>query len=146
MAFRLRLAKWQRFVLVGLLSLSFAYALLLCWVHMREAAIRTRSEALYSQFLRLQPGQTNKAEIEILRKQWGNSLPQEADCNGTDCEYTVGDVWGYSRWFLLTFLAHDHQPSSQLTLKTRGDLLSSASFSVGVWYPRDMALGKNASC
>jgi len=136
MAFRSRLAKWQRFVVVGLLSLSLAYAVLLCGVHMREVAIRKRSEALYAQFLRLQPGETNKAEIEILSKQWGDSLFQRVDCHGTDCEYTLGDVWGYSRWFFLTRFAHDHQPSSQLTLKTSGDLLSSASFSIGVLVPK----------
>ena len=43
---------------------------------------------------------------------------------------------GYSRWFLLTQLAHDHLPSSELMLETNGNLLSSAWFSVGVMVPK----------
>jgi hypothetical protein len=91
---------------------------------------------MYAQFLKLQPGETTKADVEVLRKQWTGTLVQGVDCNGVDCEYTLGDVYGYSPWFLLTRLAHDHQPSSQLTLRTKGNLLSSASFSVGVLVPK----------
>jgi len=130
------MAKSSRLGFASLLGLAFAYSLLLLWVHVRESAIRSRSEALFAQFLRLQPGKTNKAEVEALRKQWAGALVQGEDYNGADCEYTLGDVWGYSRWFLLTRLAHDHQPSSQLTLKISGNLLSSASFSVGILVPK----------
>jgi hypothetical protein len=132
MMLRSRMAKMWRLGFDILLGLSLAYGLLLMWVHVRESAIRSRSEALFAQFLRLQPGKTDTTEVEALRKQWAGALVQGADCRGADCEYTLGEVWGYSRWFSLTRFAHDHQPSSQLILKTRGNLLSSASFSVGV--------------
>jgi hypothetical protein len=130
------MARLWRLGFASLLVLSFAYCLLLWWVHVRESAIRSRSEALYAQFLKLQPGETAKGEVEGLRKQWAGALVQGADCHGVDCEYTLGDVWGYSPWFLLTRLAHDHQPSSQLTLRTSGNLLTSASFSIGVLVPK----------
>src|SRR5882757_6438208 len=121
---------------VTILCLSFAYGLLLWWVHVHESMVRSRSEALYVEFLKLQPGKTTKTDIEALRRRWAGSLVQDADCGATDCEYTIGNVWGYSPWFLFTRLAHDHQPSSELTLKTNGNLLSSASFSVGVLVPK----------
>jgi hypothetical protein len=130
------MARVWRLGFASLLGLSLAYGLLLMWVHVRESAVRSRSEVLFAQFLTLQPGVTTTTEVEALRKEWAGALVQGADCNGADCEYTLGDVWSYSRWFLLTRLAHDHQPSSQLSLRTSGNLLSSASFSVGVLVPK----------
>lgn len=117
-------------------SLTFAYALLVLWVHVRESAVRSRSEALYADFLKLQPGKTTRADIEILRKRWAGSLVEDAQCQGADCDDTIGNVWSYSRWFYLTRLAHDHLPSSELRLLTHGDLLSTASFTAGVLVPK----------
>jgi len=125
-----------RFFLAAILTLSIAYALLAIIVRVRESAVRSRSEALYSQFLKLHVGQTTKADIDTLRKKFAGSLAENVDCGKTECSYSIGSLWGYSRWFLLTRLAHDHQPSSQLTLSTNGDLLSEASFSVGVVIPK----------
>ncbi len=120
----------------ALTGLCLAYGLLLTCVRMRESAIRSRSQAMYARFLELQPGKTTKADVEALRKQWTGTVIQGVSCNGADCEYTIGDVWGYSPWFLLTHLVHDHQPSWQLTLRTEGNLLSNASFSIGVVVPK----------
>jgi len=133
---RMRAAKLGRLGLVSTLSLSFAYGLLLLWVHCRESAVQSRSEAMYAEFLKLRLGETTKADIEVLRRRFSSSLTENVDCGVAECEYTMGNVWGYSRWFLLTRLAHDHMPSSQLTLKTNGNLLSSASFYVGVVVPK----------
>ena len=119
-----------------ILSLSIAYGLLVVFVHVRESVVRSRSEAMYAEFLKLRLGETTKAEIEVLRRRFAGSLTENVDCGGADCEYTIGNVWGYSPWFLLTRLAHDHMPSSQLTLRTNGNLLSSASFYVGVLVPK----------
>ncbi len=124
-----------RLALAAVLGLAFAYALLVALVHVRESVVRSRSEAMYAEFLKLRLGETTKSDIEILRRRFAGSLTENVDCGRTDCEYTIGNVWGYSRWFLLTRLAHDHMPSSQLTLKTNGNLLSSASFYVGVLVP-----------
>lgn len=118
------------------MSLSLTYGLLLLCVHVRESIVRSRSEALYAAFLTLKPGETTKADIETLRGRWAGSEVQDVSCGKANCEYTIGDVWGYSRWYPLTQLVHDHQPSSQLTLTTNGNLLSSASFSVGVLVPK----------
>lgn len=129
---RLRL----RLTLAAILSVSIGYALLVVLVRVRESVIRSRSEAMYAEFLKLHLGETTKADIEILRKRFAGSLNETVDCRSADCEYTIGNVWGYSRWFPLTRFAHDHMPSSQLTLKTKGNLLSSASFSAGVAVPK----------
>ena len=126
----------SRLTLATISSLCIAYGLLVLVVRVRESAIRSRSEAMYAEFLKLHVGETTKADIEILRMRFAGSLTENADCGSADCEYTIGTVRGYSRWFLLTRFAHDHMPSSQLTLKTSGNLLSSASFSVGVLVPK----------
>lgn len=126
----------SRLALVAIMSLSFAYGLLVVLVHVRESIVRSRSEALYAEFLNLHVGQTTKADIEILRKRFAGSLAENVGCGLADCDYTIGNEWGYSPWFLLTRLAHDHMPSSQLMLKTNGNLLSSAWFSVGVLVPK----------
>jgi len=126
----------SRLALVAVLSLFFAYGLLVVLVHVRESVVRSRSEAMYAEFLKLHLGQTTKADIAILRRRFAGSLTENVECEGDDCEYTIGDLWGYSRWYRLTRIAHDHMPSSQLTLKTNGNLLSSASFSVGVAIPK----------
>lgn len=126
----------SRLTLVAILSLSFAYGVLAMFVRVRESIIRSRSETLYAEFLKLRLGETTKADIETLRKKFAGSLSENVDCGGTHCEYTIGNAWGYSRWFLLTWLAHDHLPSSELKLETNGDLLSSAWFSVGVMVPK----------
>jgi len=126
----------SRLILVAILSLSFAYLLLMVFVHVRESVVRSRSEAMYAEFLKLQPGETTKADVEILRRRFSGSHSENVDCGVANCVYTIGNVWGYSRWFLLTRLAHDHMPSSQLTLKTNGNLLSSASFEAGVLVPK----------
>jgi hypothetical protein len=126
----------SRLILAAILSPSIAYGFLLLTVHVRESAIRSRSETLYAEFMKLSPGMTTKADIEILRKRFAGSLPEDVDCGRTHCEYTIGNVWGYSRWFPLTRLAHDHLPSSELRLETNGDLLLSAWFSVGVMVPK----------
>jgi hypothetical protein len=136
MILRVPAAKLWRFGLATILSLSFAYGLLVVLVHVRETVVRSRSEAMYAEFLKLRLGETTKADIEALRRRFAGSLTENVDCGVTDCEYTVGNLWIYSRWLLLTRLAHDHLPSSQLTLKTHGNLLSSASFDVGVLVPK----------
>jgi hypothetical protein len=136
MILRAQGATLWRFGWVTILSLAFVYALLLLWVHVRESAVRSRSEALYAVFLKLQLGKTTKEDVEALRRQWADSLAQEVQCGKTDCEYTVGTAWSYSPWFLLTRLAHDHLPSSELRLRTDGDLLSSASFTAVVLVPK----------
>jgi len=133
---RMQAAKLGRLGLVITLSLSFAYSLLLLWVHRRESVVRLRSEAMYAEFLKLRLGETTKADIEVLRRRFTGSLNENVDCGAADCEYTIGNLWVYSRWLLLTRLAHDHLPSSQLTLKTNGNLLSSARFDVGVLVPK----------
>lgn len=106
------------------------------FVHVRESVVRSRSKTLYAEFLKLRLRETTKADIEILRRKFAGSLTENVDCGVADCEYTIGNVWGYSRWFTLTQVVHDHMPSSQLTLKTHGNLLSSASFYVGVVVPK----------
>jgi hypothetical protein len=121
---------------VIILSLSIAYGLLLLWVHVRESIIRSRSEAMYAEFLRLEPGKTTKRDIETLRTRFAGSLSEDIHCKGADCDYTIGDLWGHSAWSLLAPLAHDHMPTSELTLRTTGDFLSRASFSVGVLVPK----------
>ncbi len=129
-------AKLWRLGLVITLGLSFAYGLLLLWVHYRESVVRSRSEAMYAEFLKLRLGETTKPDIEVLRRRFTGSVTENVDCGVADCEYTIRDVGSLSTWFPLTRLAHDHMPSSQLTLKVKGNLLSSASFSVGVVVPK----------
>jgi hypothetical protein len=136
MIFREQSAKLWRLGLAAILSLVFAYGLLVVLVLVRESVVRSRSEAMYAEFLKLHLGETTKADIEILRRRFAGSLTENVDCGGADCEYTIGNVWGYSPWMLLTRLAHDHMPSSQLMLKTNGNLLSSATFDVGVLVPK----------
>lgn len=126
----------SRLALTAILSLFFAYGLLVVFVRVRESVVRSRSEELYAEFLKLHVGETTKSDIETLCRRFADSLTENAACGHADCEYTIGNVWGYSRWFLLTRLAHDHMPSSQLALKTNGNLLSSASFYVGVVVPK----------
>jgi hypothetical protein len=128
MFFREQAAKLWRVGLAAILSLSFAFGVLVVLVHVRESVVRSRSEAMYAEFLKLHLGETTKAEIEILRGRFAGSLTENVDCGGADCEYTIGNVWGYSPWFLLTRLAHDHMPSSQLTLKTNGNLCRARRF------------------
>lgn len=125
-----------RFTLAAILSLSIAYVLLVVLVRVRESAVRSRSEAMYAEFLKLHVGETTKADVETLRERFAGSLTESVECKDADCLYTIGDMWGYSRWFLLTRYAHDHMPSSELTFKTSGNLLSNASFSVGVAIPK----------
>ena len=91
---------------------------------------------MYAEFLKLEPGRTTKSEVELLRKHWAGALIQDVQCGDVDCEYTIGNVWSTSPWFLISQLAHDHQPTSELLLKTKGDLLSGASFYVGVLVPK----------
>lgn len=130
-------ARFRSHIFLPTLGLSLAYGLLVLFVHVRNSVVRSRSEAMYAEFLKLHPGETTKTDIEILRKRFVGSLPQNADCRSVNCEYTIGKaVWSFSRWALLTRFAHDHMPTSQLTLNTKGNLLSSASFSVGVWVPK----------
>lgn len=105
-------------------------------VHVRESVVRSRSEAMYAEFLKLHVGETTKADVEVLRKRFARSQPEDVDCRSAECDYAIGNVWGYSRWLLLTRLAHDHLPSFELRLKTSGNLLSSASFTVGVLVPK----------
>jgi hypothetical protein len=126
----------SRLALVVILSLSVACGLLVVLVHVRESVVRSRSESMYAEFLKLHPGETTKTDIEALRRRFAGSQTEDAQCGRTDCVYTIGNVWGCSRWFLLTQLAHDHMPSSELTLKTSGNLLSSASLTVGVMVPK----------
>lgn len=40
------------------------------------------------------------------------------------------------RWFAILPFAHDHQPTYELMLRTRGDLLRDDSFTVGVLVPK----------
>jgi hypothetical protein len=122
--------------LVAILSVVSTYAFLVIFVRVRESVVRSRSEAMYAEFLNLHLGETTKADIDSLRRRFAGSQTENVDCGSADCDYTIGNVWGYSRWFVFTRLAHDHMPSSQLTLKTNGNLLSSASFYVGVVVPK----------
>ena len=46
----------SRLALVVILSLSFAYGLLVVLVHVRESVVRSRSEAMYAEFLKLRLG------------------------------------------------------------------------------------------
>jgi len=126
--------RWR--LVLALLSLSLAYGLLAVFVRVRESVVRFRSEAMYAEFLKLRIGESTNADIEVLRRRFAGSLSQDVDCGRTHCRYTIGNLWGYSRWFLLTQLAHDHLPSSELMLETKGNLLSSAWFSVGVMVPK----------
>ena len=126
----------SRLALAAILSLFLAYGLLVVFVHVRESVVRSRSEAMYAEFLKLHLGETTKTDIETLRRRFAGYQTENVDCVGADCEYTIGNVWGYSRRFLLSRLVHDHMPSSQLTLKTNGNRLSSASFYVGVLVPK----------
>jgi hypothetical protein len=127
--------KW-RLGLAVLLGVTLAYGVLLLCVQVNESVARSRSEAMFEEFLRLRPGETTEAEIAALRARLKNSFAQDVNCAGSGCVYTVGSVWGYSRWYAVTQFAHDHLPSSQLTLRTTGDVLSSATFSVGVFVPK----------
>lgn len=129
-------ARMWRLGRVAISALILAYGVLLLCVRVHESAARSRSEAMYAEFLKLKPGETTKAEVGALRMLLKDSFVQDVDCGVTECVYTIGSVWGYSRWYLLTQFAHDHLPSSQLTLRTTGDLLSSASFSAGVVVPK----------
>ena len=121
---------------ITFLGLIFAWGVLLVSVQVRERVVRSRSEALYSEFLKLRPGVTTKADVEVLRKQWVNKFSEGVDCNGDHCDYTVGDLWGWSRWFLLTRFAHDHAPSSMLEVETKGNYVLRASFSARVAVPK----------
>ena len=112
-----------------------AYCLLFLIARVHESVVRSRSEAIYKEFLKLQPGRTSKSDVERLLKRAGSQFPN-VHCGGGDCEYRLGDVWGESRWLALLRLAHDHQPTSELLLKTKGDLLSYASFSIGILVPK----------
>lgn len=136
MIFREYKSKLWRLGMIAILCMSFAYGFLVALVRVRESVVRSRSEAMYREFLNLHFGETTKADIEILRKRFAGSLPESVECGNADCEYTIGNVWGYSRSFLLTRFAHDHMPSSQLTLETKGNVLSSATFYVGVLVPK----------
>ena len=131
-----RLATPWRIGRAAIAALLVGYSLLFLLARIHEAVVRSRSEAIYKDFVHLQPGQTTKADIELLRKRWGGSLIQDAQCRGVDCEYTIGNLWSESRWLAVLWLARDHQPTSELRLKTKGDLLSAASFSVGVRVPK----------
>src|SRR5215469_16722719 len=117
MDLRIQVAKLGKLGIVILLALSAAYGLLLIGVRLRESFVRSRSEAIYAEFLKLRLGGTTQADIEVLRRRFAGSLTESGERGVSDCEYTIGNVWGYSRWFQLTQLAHDHMPSSQLTLK-----------------------------
>jgi hypothetical protein len=128
---RLRRVGWA--VLSVLLA---GYILLFLSVRIHESIARSRSESLYADFLKLEPGRTTKSEVELLRKQWAPTLIQGVRCGDIDCEYTIGNVWGQSQWFLLSQVAHDHQPTFELLLNTEGDLLSSAAFYAAVLVPK----------
>jgi hypothetical protein len=119
--------------LISVLLVGYGVLFLLARIH--ESIVRSRSEAIYEEFLKLQPGRTTKSDIELLLRQAGSQNP-DVHCEGDDCEYTIGNVWGECRWFGILRIAHDHQPTSELLLKTKGDLLSYASFSVGIIVPK----------
>lgn len=128
-------SKLLRVGAISVLGLVFAWGVLLVSVQVRERVVRSRSEALYSEFLKLRSGVTTKTDLELLRKQWVGKLSQNVDCNGDQCDYTMGDVWGLSRWFLLTRFAHDHAPSFMLEIETKGDYVLRATFSARVMVP-----------
>jgi hypothetical protein len=134
---QIQITRVIRLGLITLLCLFVAYGTLFIWVHVRESIVRSRSEAMYAEFLKLQPGVTTKADIDKLQSRLAKNLTQNVDCGNIDCDYTIGNVWvGFPRWLQVTRLAHDHMPSSQLNLKTEGDLLSSATFYIGVVVPK----------
>lgn len=77
---RMQVAKLWRLGLVVTLSLSLAYGLLLILVRCRESVVRSRSEAMYAEFLKLRLGETTKADIEVLRRRFAGSLNEGVDC------------------------------------------------------------------
>lgn len=131
-----QVTRLRRIVSAVILCLVAGVCVLSLAVRIHELVVRSRSEALYAAFLQLEPGQTRKSEIEILRSHWAGSLVQSIRCDRDGCDYRIGDLWNESRWLLITRLVHDHQPTSELVLKTKGDVLSSASFSVGTYVPK----------
>jgi hypothetical protein len=130
-----RRSKLLRVGCISVLGLIFAWGVLLVSVQARERVVRFRSEALYSEFLKLRPGVTTKTDVQLLRKQWAGKLSQNVNCNGDQCDYTIGDIWGLSRWFLLTRFAHDHAPSFMLQIETKGNYVLRATFSARVMVP-----------
>jgi hypothetical protein len=129
------LARLWRVARAVISVLLVGYGLLFLLARIHESLVRSRSEAIYEEFLRLQPGRTTKSDIELLLRQAGSQNP-DFHCEGDDCEYTIGNVWGQSQWSTILRIAHDHQPTSELLLKTKGDLLSYASFSVAILVPK----------
>ncbi len=127
-----RLWRVGRTVIAVLLA---GYGLLFLSARIHETIVRSRSEAIYKEFLKLQPGRTTKSDIERLLKQAGCQVP-DVHCGGGKCEYTIGNAWSVSRFFTIFPFAHDHQPTYELILRTRGDLLLDASFTVGILVPK----------
>ena len=127
-----RLWRPSRAVIAVLLA---AYGLLFLLARLHETIVRSRSEAIYKEFLKLQPGRTTKVNVEYLLKQAAFRTP-DVHCGSGDCEYTIGNAWGGSRWFATLPFAHDHRPTYELMLRTRGDLLRDASLTVGILVPK----------
>ena len=126
----------RRVATAVILCLVAGFCVLFLAVRIHELVVRSRSEALYAAFLKLEPGQMRKSAIEILRSHWAGSLIRSVRCDRDGCDYRIGDLWNESRWLVITRLVHDHQPTSELVLRTKGDVLSSASFSVGTYVPK----------
>jgi hypothetical protein len=105
-------------------------------VQLRERAVRSRSEALYAEFLKLRPGVTTQTDVDGLRKQWAGKVPENVSCDNGTCRNTIGTLWDLTRWFPLTQLVHDHSPTSEFVLEIKDDRLLRASFAAGVLVPR----------
>jgi hypothetical protein len=129
------LARLWRVARAVICVLLVGYGLLFLLARIHESLVRSRSEAMYEEFLKLQPGRTTKLDIELLVRRAG-SRNSDVRCEGDGCEYTIGNVWGQSRWSAILRIGHDHQPTSELLLKTERDLLSYASFSIGILVPK----------
>lgn len=89
-------AKLWRALRVVIAVLLAAYGLLFVLARIHETIVRSRSEAIYKEFLKLHPRRTTKSDVEHLLKQPGFQTP-DVNCGGGDCEYTIGNAWsGFS--------------------------------------------------
>jgi hypothetical protein len=118
------------------IGLTASCVLLGVAVQLRERLVRSRSEALYAEFMKLRPGVTTQAEVDGIRNQWAGKAPENVFCDDGTCRYTIGSLWDLTHWFPLTRLIHDHSPTSEFVMETKADRLLEASFAAGVLVPR----------
>jgi hypothetical protein len=121
---------------VSSMGLIAASVLLVVAVQMRERAVRSRTEALYAEFMKLRPGVTTQADVDGIRNRWAGKVPENVFCDNGTCRYTIGSLWDLTHWFPLTRLIHDHSPTSEFVMETKDDRLLKASFAAAVLVPR----------